>query len=70
MFEDQLGKSMEVYINDMLVKSRKAEYLQANFQRVKKIQTKVKMTKCTFEVAAEKFLEHLVTQRGIKANPT
>ncbi|XP_013617459.1 PREDICTED: uncharacterized protein LOC106323971 [Brassica oleracea var. oleracea] len=72
MFSKQLGETMEVYIDDMLVKSSRANdhvpQLQECFNIVNKFGMKLNPTKCTFGVASREFLGYLVTERGIKAN--
>ena len=64
---------MEVYINDMLVKSVKAKlhvaHLAESFQVLKNYNMKLNPTKCAFGVSAGKFLGFIVKSRGIKANP-
>ena len=64
---------MEVYIDDMLVKSVKAElhvaHLDDSFQVLKDYNMKLNPTKCTFGVSSEKFLGFIVNCRGIEANP-
>ena len=64
---------MEVYIDDMLVKSVKAElhvaHLAESFQVLKNYNMKLNPTKCAFEVSAGKFLGFIVNSRGIEANP-
>ena len=73
MFQKQIGTSMEVYINDMLVKSVKAElhiaHLAELFQVLKNYNMKLNPTKCAFGVSARKFLGFMVNNRGIEANP-
>ena len=73
MFQKQIGASMEVYIDDMLVKSVKAElhvaHLAESFQVLKNYNMKLNPTKCSFGVSAEKFLGFIVNSRGIEANP-
>ena len=60
-------------MDDMLVKSRKAELhlddLKETFDRLRKYQMKLNLTKCVFGVSSGKFLGFMVSQRGIKANP-
>ena len=74
MFAAQLGKTMEVYIDDMLVKSLKAEdhinHLQQTFDLLRKYNMKLNPEKCTFGVQSGKFLGYLVSKRGIEANPS
>ena len=64
---------MEVYIDDMLVKSTTAElhiaHLAEAFQILKKYNMKLNPAKCAFGVSAEKFLGFIVNNRGIEANP-
>ena len=64
---------MEVYIDDMLVKSVKAElhitHLAVAFQVLKSYNMKLIPTTCAFGVSAGKFLGFIVNNRGIEANP-
>ena len=73
MFQKQIGTSMEVYIDDMLVKSVKAglhvNHLTEAFQVLKDYKMKLNPTKCAFGVSAGKFLGFIVKSRGIEANP-
>ena len=72
MFQKQIGASMEVYIDDMLVKSIKAElhiaHLAESFQVLKNYNMKLNPTKCAFGVSDGKFLGFIVNIRGIEAN--
>ena len=73
MFKDQIGDTMEVYIDDMVVKSVKAENhvqdLRKAFDILDQYNMKLNPAKCHFGVAAGKFLGYMVTQRGIEASP-
>ena len=64
---------MEVYIDDMLVKSVKAElhitHLAEAFQVLKSYNMKLNPAKYAFGVSAGKFLGFIVNSRGIEANP-
>ena len=64
---------MEVYIDDMLVKSVKAElhitHLAEAFQVLKSYNMKLNPAKCAFGVSVGKFLGFIVNSRGIEANP-
>ena len=64
---------MEVYIDDILVKSKKrldhTKHLQEAFELLKKYNMKLNPLKCVFGVGTGKFLGFLVTQRGIEVNP-
>ena len=73
MFQKQIGTFMEVYIDDMLVKSIKAElhitHLAEAFQILKSYNMKLNPAKCAFGVSTGKFLGFIVNNRGIEANP-
>ncbi|XP_017239352.2 uncharacterized protein LOC108212130 [Daucus carota subsp. sativus] len=73
MFKDQIGKTMEVYIDDMVVKSLNAEdhvkHLQEVFDILREYNMKLNPSKCNFAVSSGKFLGHMVTRRGIEASP-
>ena len=62
---------MEVYIDDMLVKSVKAKlhitHLAEAFQVLKSYNMKLNQAKCAFGVSAGKFLGFIVNSRGIEA---
>ena len=71
MFNKQIGRNMEVYVDDMLVK-RKEEFahlddLQETFTTLRQYQMKLNPSKCAFGVASRKFLGFMVSQRGIEA---
>ena len=74
MFRPLLGSTMEVYIDDMLVKSKQrpdhVEYLQQTFDLLKKYNMKLNPVKCAFGVSVDRFLGFIVTQRGIEATPS
>ena len=73
MFKPLLGKTIEVYIDDMLVKSKKlpdhAEHLQEAFELLRAYNIKLNPSKCALGVSAGRFLGFMVTKRGIEANP-
>ena len=68
MFETQLGKSIEVYINDMIVKSKVVSEhvrdLRNIFEIMRKHKFRLNTSKCSFGVGSRKFLEYMVTNRG------
>lgn len=68
-----LGKTMEVYIDNMLVKSWCAEdhidHLKQSFKVLHKYNMKLNLTKCVFGVTSGKLLGYVVTKRGIEENP-
>ena len=64
---------MEVYIDDMLVKSTTDElhiaHMVEAFQILKEYNMKLNPAKCAFGVSAGKFLGFIVNNRGIEVNP-
>ena len=73
MFEPQLSKNVEVYIDDMVVKSKLVSKLVGDLTNIYKILREHKLrlnaSKCSFGVGSGKFLGYMVTYRGIKVNP-
>ena len=73
MFESQLGKNIEIYIDDMVVKSKVvAEHLKdlgTIFEILRKYKLRLNASKCSFGVGSGKFLDYMVTHRGIEVNP-
>ncbi|KAL0374129.1 UNVERIFIED_CONTAM: Retrovirus-related Pol polyprotein from transposon gypsy [Sesamum radiatum] len=72
MFKDQIGTSMEVYVDDMLVKSTEVDHLRnlkQAFEIMRAYGMKLNPSKCTFGVRGGKFLGYMVSERGIEANP-
>ena len=73
MFEPQLGKNIEVYIDDMVVKS-KVESEHVNnlgniFEILRRHKLRLNTSKCSFVVGSGKFLGYMVTHHGIEVNP-
>ena len=64
---------MEVYVDDMLVKSKEhpghMKHLQETFELLRRYDMKLNPLKCAFRVSSNKFLGFMVTQRGIEASP-
>ncbi|KAB2626690.1 hypothetical protein D8674_020308 [Pyrus ussuriensis x Pyrus communis] len=73
MFAEQIGKNMEVYVDDMLVKSKHADQHIANlsetFSILKKYRMRLNPNKCALGVGSGKFLGFMISQRSIEANP-
>ena len=73
MFEPQLGKSIEVYIDDMMVKSKVVFEHVGNlgviFDILRKYNLHLNASKCSFGVRSGKFLGYMVTYRGIEVSP-
>ena len=72
MFRPQIGRNVEVYVDDMLVKSQNEEIhlddLQETFDTLRQYNMKLNPSKCTFRVSSGKFLGFMVSHRGIKVN--
>ena len=73
IFQPFIGKSMEIYIDNMLIKSKECldhtRHLQEVFELLRKHNMKLNPLKCAFSINSGKFLGFMVTQRGIGANP-
>ena len=73
MFAHQIGRNVQVYMDDMLVKSlyenNHLDDLQETFDTLRSYNMKLNPNKCVFEVTAGKFLGFMVSQRGIEVNP-
>ena len=73
IFRPLIGKTMGVYIDDTLVKSKEhpdhTKHLQETFELLHTNGMKLKPLKCAFKVSSGKFLGFMVTWRGIEANP-
>ena len=73
MFEPQLGKNIEVHIDDMVVKSKvvteHAKDLGNIFEILRKYKLRLNASKCFFGVGSGKFLGYMVIHHGIEVNP-
>jgi hypothetical protein len=70
---DLVREIVEVYVDDVVVKTRESNSLLENlaqvFDKLRAIPTKLNPEKCVFGVSAGKLLGFLVSHRGIEANP-
>ena len=73
IFHDMMHKEIEVYVDDMMVKSgteeEHVEYLLKMFQRLRKYKHHLNPSKCTFGVRSGKLLGFIVSQKGIEVDP-
>ena len=73
MFEPQLGKNIEIYINDMVVKSKvETEHindLETIFEILKRYKLRLNAANCSFGVGSSKFLGYMVTHCRIEVDP-
>ena len=72
MFTHQIRRNVQVYVNDMLVKSlRENDHLndlRETFNTLRLCNMKLNPNKCVFGVTIGKFLGFMVSQRGIEVN--
>ena len=73
MFEPQLGKSIKVYIDDMVVKSKvvseHVKDLGDIFEVLRRHKLRLNTSKCSFGVGSGKFLGYMIIHRGIEVSP-
>ncbi|XP_072054187.1 uncharacterized protein [Arachis hypogaea] len=72
IFSKQMGKNLEVYVDDMVVKTTHNQDhgadLEEIFGPIKKHNMRLNFEKCAFRVTGGKFLGFMLTARGIEAN--
>ncbi|XP_076889518.1 uncharacterized protein LOC143540300 [Bidens hawaiensis] len=72
-FHDQIGKNLEVYMDDLVIKSVEEDQMLRDiedvFSTLRKINMKLNPSKCSFGMEEGKFLGVIVTGEGFKANP-
>ncbi|GAU32517.1 hypothetical protein TSUD_317240 [Trifolium subterraneum] len=73
VFRGEIGDMLEVYMDDMIVKSHDevdhTVHLQKVFEQARKVNMRFNPEKCTFGIRAGKFLDFYLTERGIEVNP-
>ena len=73
MFVHQIGRNVQVYVDNILVKSIREDNhlsnLQKTFGTLRSYNMKLNPNKFVFGVTAGKFLGFMVSQRGIEVNP-
>ena len=72
-FSSQIGRNIEIYVDDMVVKSKSEGSLltdvEETFNTLRHINMKLNPKKCVFGVETGQFLGHMITKNGIEANP-
>jgi len=72
LFHDMMHKGIEVYVDDMIAKSKSEEEHLVNlrrlFGRLRKFKLRLNSTKCTFGVRSRKLLGFIVSQKGIEVD--
>ncbi|XP_034674313.1 uncharacterized protein LOC117905510, partial [Vitis riparia] len=73
LFHDMMHRDVEVYVDDMIVKSRdRPDHLAALerfFERIRQFKLRLNLKKCTFGVTSGKLLGYMVSERGIEVDP-
>ena len=73
LFHDMKHRDVEVYIDDMIVKSRdRPDHLadlERFFERTRQFRLRPNPKKCTFGVTSGELLGYMVSKRGIKVDP-
>ena len=73
VFQSQIGRNLEVYVDDMITKSKQvsehAADLRETFITLREHQMRLNPDNCVFGVTGGKCLGFLVDERGIEANP-
>jgi len=69
IFLEQIGRNMEVYVDDMVVKSMTVEArvhdMKEVFVEIRKYDMRLNPDKCVFGVKGGKFLGFTLTEKGI-----
>ena len=69
MFKDKIGSTVEVYIDDMVVKSKKDERrvmdLNETFEILRRHKLRLNANKCAFRVGSRKFLGYIITNEAL-----
>jgi hypothetical protein len=73
VFGDHIGRTVEAYVDDIVVKTRKADDLVSDlriaFDCLRANGVKLNPEKCVFGVPRGMLLGYIISQRGVEANP-
>ena len=73
LFHDMVHQEVKVYVDDMVIKSRKSEshvdVLKKVFSRLQKYKLRLNPTKCIFGASSRKLLGFMVSNKGIEVDP-
>jgi hypothetical protein len=74
IFHDLLAIVLEIYIDDVIVKSDSMNNhladLRLALERMRRYGLKMNLLKCVFGVSVDKFLEFIIHEHGIEIDPT
>ncbi|GAA0186737.1 hypothetical protein LIER_34025 [Lithospermum erythrorhizon] len=69
VFSTQIGRNMEIYVDEMLIKSRVVKHHEANlresFENLRRNKLRLSPNKCVFGVTSRKVIGYMISQRGI-----
>ena len=73
LFHDMMHHDVEVYVDDMIVKSQgRSDHLatlERFFERIRQFRLRLNPKKYTFGVTSRKLLGYMISERGIEADP-
>ncbi|GAA0155892.1 hypothetical protein LIER_13513 [Lithospermum erythrorhizon] len=73
IFKEQIGRKMEIYVDDILVKSKVRDdhlnILRESLERLRDCRMRINPEKCSFGLTSGKFLGFIISKRGIELNP-
>ena len=73
LFHDMMHKEIEVYVDDMIAKSKTEGGHLINlwklFESLRKYRLRLNPAKCTFGVKSRKLLSFIISQKGIEVDP-
>nr|XP_027122093.1 uncharacterized protein LOC113739045 [Coffea arabica] len=73
LFQDMIHKEMKVYVDDIIIKSKKVEDhlvdLKKLFERLRMYNLKLNPAKCAFGAPAGNLLDFIVSKKGIEIDP-
>src|SRR5215216_1296050 len=71
--KDQIGRNVQVYVDDIVIKTREArtliDDLRETFDNLDRYRIELNPKKCAFGVPSGQLLGYFISQRGIEANP-
>nr|KAJ0216727.1 hypothetical protein LSAT_V11C300147310 [Lactuca sativa] len=74
IFAKQIGWNIEVYVDDMVIKSPNEEKMlqdiEETFKTLEVAKMKLNLAKCTFGVEEGQFLGYYVTRQGVQPSPS
>lgn len=73
IFGEQIGRNMEIYVDDIILKSKKVERLpqvmKETFSKIRQVRMHLNPKKRVFNVPTGKCLRFIISERGFEANP-